>query len=533
MPPGTRTWHARWPFALLLALLAAACSGAKPRAEPARPSSAAPPPAPVATLPWAFPPGARVDVRVDASKTIAHVTPLHFGNNLSWWANRKWFFSGDVVDKARQAGIRSWRWPGGSSADNYHWDGRYRDHTADHEGRPTAAMFGASTLKSADFVDFCRKIGSSGVVTVNYGAARYWDVGRAADLAARWVRFFNVDQRLGIKHWEIGNEVYGKWEEGNEIAGKPRLTGGAYGKDMRVIARAMKDVDPAILVGAPAVAFDAGDESLGQRFWMRDLLPEIGDVADFLVLHLYPVGAEDARKAKNEEILTSVSQVADQKHGVDAMVAKYARRASPWPVFMTEFNVSSVAIAQTIALVNGLFTAEVLGEAICAGYMGASFWDWNNGFDRALGGDHGTVAIGDPGLADGTPRPAYYAFALYARAFGDTMVASSSSDAKVKVYASLRAAGETGIVVVNENAGAISAAIDLRGSGSKGVVRGFVLDGADLDAKTVRWNGREGPRGGGGPFPIDEIPPYEMRFDPGAVATVNLPPGSVAGIVVQ
>jgi hypothetical protein len=528
-----RILHGRWIPALLVALFASACGGAKPRGEPPRPPSAAP--MPLAALPWDFPSGVRVDVTVDASRTIAPVTPLHFGNNVSWWVNRKWFASGDIADKARQAGIRSWRWPGGSSADNYHWDGSYGDHAADHEGTPTSTMLGDWTLTNADFVELCRKTGSIGIVTANYGAARYWDVGRAADLVSRWVRYFNVDQRLGIKHWEIGNEVYGGWEEGNEVPGKPRLDGEIYGKDFRVIARAMKNVDPTILVGAPAVAFDGGDEWLGQRFWMRDLLPEIADVADFLALHLYPVGPpggpEGGRTVSNEEILRSVSEVADQKRSVDAMATRYAHRT--WPIFMTEFSISSVAVLQTIRLVSGLFTAETIGEAIRAGYVGASFWDWNNGLDRAHGGDHGTLAIGDPGVPDTTPRPSYYAFALYARAFGDTMVQSTSSDAKVKVYASRLGRGETGIVVVNEKPQPVSLRVEVSGHSLKGIARGFVLDGADLDAKTVRWNGHAGPSGGGGPFPIDAIPPYGLNFDPAAPVTINLPANCASAVVIE
>jgi hypothetical protein len=165
--------------------------------------------------------------------------------------------------------------------------------------------------------------------------------------------------------------------------------------------------------------------------------------------------------------------------------------------------------------------------------LGASFWDWNNGLDRAHGGDHGTLAIGDPDVPDGTPRPSYYAFALYVRAFGDTMVQSSSSDAKVKVYASRLGGGETGIVVVNERPSAISLRVDVSGHSLKGIARGFVLDGADLDAKTVRWNGRQGPRGGGGPSPIGDVPPYEMRFDPKVPLTINLPAVSASAIVMD
>jgi len=493
--------------------------------------------APGVTIPWSFQPGSPVQARIDTSRVLARVTVLHFGNNLNWWARPSWLVADENVDKAIQAGIRFWRWPGGSSSDNYHWDGNYGDHVVDHEGKDTLGMHGLLAAKSADYVEFCKRTKSTGIVTVNYGMARYWDVGRASDLAARWVRFFNVEHGLGIKYWEIGNETYGLWEEGNSMPNRPRLTGTAYGRDFRVIAGAMKKVDPDILVGAPAVAADGGDEWHGHRFWMRDMLPEIADAADFLVLHDYFVWPYQQggglRFVSADEIFASVSQVSEHKQAVDRMVARYTHRSAPWPLLLTEFNVVNASTPETIALVSGLFTAEVVAEAIRAGYAGANLWDWNNGFDHTLGGDHGTLALGDPDVPDGTPRPSYYALALYARAFGDTMVSSSSEDPRVKVYASQHASGESGLVVVNEKPEPISIHLRVLGRSLRGTARAWVLDGADPTAKRVRWNGHEGPSGGGGPFPLGPIPPYAARFDPRAPVIIDLPPSSASGVVLD
>src|SRR5258708_12279629 len=61
------------------------------------------------------------------------------------------------------------------------------------------------------------------------------------------------------------------------------------------------------------------------------------------------------------------------------------------------------------------------------------------------------LAAEGPSPPAATPRPTYYSYALYSRAFGDKMVAAESSDPTVKVYASRFAGGGVGLVIVNEN----------------------------------------------------------------------------------
>jgi hypothetical protein len=141
------------------------------------------------------------------------------------------------------------------------------------------------------------------------------------------------------------------------------------------------------------------------------------------------------------------------------------------------------------------------------------------------------LASFDPAVPDATPRPTYFAYALYERAFAHRMIEASSTDPRVKVYASRFAGGEPGLIVVNEISEPITLRVDLGAAGAKGTALGWVLDGADLNAKQVRWNGVTGPEGGGGPFPIDAIAPYGASFDATTPAVLNLPAHCAAGIV--
>jgi hypothetical protein len=201
-------------------------------------------------------------------------------------------------------------------------------------------------------------------------------------------------------------------------------------------------------------------------------------------------------------------------------------------VALTEFNLMNADPPETIELVNAVFTAEVLGESLKSGYVAANSWDWKNGFVEKEGGDMALLASKDPNVPDATPRPTYYTYALFARAFGDRMVACESSDASVKIYASRFAGGELGLVIVNEAEQGRTLAFDLKGFAPKGKWTGWVLAGKDLNAKQVSWNGEVGPAGGGGPFPLDTIPPYVGVFKPGTPLQLSVQPNSVTGIIL-
>ncbi|HEY5038264.1 MAG TPA: hypothetical protein VIJ93_04245, partial [bacterium] len=214
---------------------------------------------------WKFPYGPKVNVKVDATQVLHAVNPYQFGNNIACWAGKKWVTDPDRVELAKQVGIKFWRWPGGSTSDLFHWDGKY-DRPPKGQDNP-ANNNAAWAISSDDFIDFCRKTGSEAIVTVNYGAARYADVQYAADMAARWVKYFNFDKKFKVRYWEIGNEMYGPWEEGNTLSGKPQLTGDVYGKDLKVIAEAMRKVDPDIFIGAVAFEKDGEAEYVGHHYW--------------------------------------------------------------------------------------------------------------------------------------------------------------------------------------------------------------------------------------------------------------------------
>ena len=71
-------------------------------------------------------------------------------------------------------------------------------------------------MPTSAYYDLLSKTNSTGIITVNYGYARYGTgtdpVRTAAKYAADWVRYSNKTRQYAFKYWEIGNENYGTWE---------------------------------------------------------------------------------------------------------------------------------------------------------------------------------------------------------------------------------------------------------------------------------------------------------------------------------
>ena len=488
---------------------------------------------------WGLKGGAAVSVSIDAGKVIAPITPYHLGNNLSWWMGKAWALDQDRLDKATQAGIRFWRFPGGSASDEYAWDGLYGKYPKSDNGEARGHMNLPRNANTDDFIKVCRLTQADPILIANYGMARYGSLDDALQLAKSWLLYTNIENKFKVRHWEIGNEVYGNWEVGHVVKGKPELTGKDYGRDFRAYADALKSVDPSVYVGAVAINEDNGEEWTGYKWWMRDMLPEAADKADYLIWHNYfawpfESDGKTPKKISNAEIFKNSAQIGEGVDKINAMVAKYSKRQAPLPIALTEYNILNGNMPQTLQLINALFTAEVVGEAIKHGIVAANYWDWKNGYDPANGGgDHAMLSVGEPGVPDSTPRPTYYSFALMSRALGERMVQAESGDAQVKVYASVFLGNELGLVVVNEKEEAVSLELSLGAFGGSGKASLYTVTGEGLNGKAVLYNGQAGPGHVGGPFPIDPIAPYAISYPPKKPLKISLPATSLSGLILH
>jgi alpha-N-arabinofuranosidase len=164
----------------------------------------------------------------------------------------------DVIRFLRQSRLPILRWPGGNFASTYHW----RDGVGPVEKRPTLPNYAWGQQENNffgtdEFMAFCRAVECEPMICINAG-------GGTVSEAARWLEYCNggVDTTMGrlraenghpepynVKHWEIGNELWGRWQD-------HWTTAEGYVDRYRQFVKAMLKVDPGIKIyacGAPVM----------------------------------------------------------------------------------------------------------------------------------------------------------------------------------------------------------------------------------------------------------------------------------------
>ncbi len=164
----------------------------------------------------------------------------------------------DVIQRLRESRLPILRWPGGNFVSSYHW----RDGVGSIDERPTLPNYawgGVETnlFGTDEFMAFCRAVGCEPMICVNAGSG-------TPEEAARWIEYCNgsADTPMGklrvahghsdpygVKHWEIGNELWGRWQY-------HWTTATGYVDRLGQFSVAMRDADPSIqlyVCGAPVM----------------------------------------------------------------------------------------------------------------------------------------------------------------------------------------------------------------------------------------------------------------------------------------
>ena len=408
-----------------------------------------------------------LDVVVNFSKRITKVSKYVTGNNANcftgWMQN-----DAALMKNMNNLKMGVMRIPGGSLSDVYFWNrkGVYENYAIKSYDPPLLDIpstispwigkrvqdYESWSMGVDQYYQMMQMTESTGMVTVNYGYARYGTgsnpVAQAAHLAADWVRYDNGKS----KFWEIGNEVSGSWEAGYEIDqslnkdGQPkRITGDLYGRHALVFIDSMKAA--AKQIGKEINIGVVCDQEINTAMptWNKDLFARVGGKIDFCIIHSYftPYQANSTP----DVILNSPPKVANYKSYVQAELA--IQNKPVVPVLLTEWNIFAQGSKQMVSFVAGMHATLMLGELITNKYEAAVRWDLANGYDN--GNDHGLFSYGDePGVAKYAPRPAFYYLYFFQKYFGDTMVETTSSHSNVVAYASQYTSGEAGIVLVNK-----------------------------------------------------------------------------------
>jgi len=411
-------------------------------------------------------------VTVDAANVITEIPLTIFGQNANNWMSQM-YNEPVFLNHLSNLNPHVLRWPAGSGSDCYFWnsdlnqppadapvnlrnaDGTYQTASSQYTYGKTANSWQATT---DNYYSVLQQTNSIGLITVNYGYARYGTsdnpVATAAHLAADWVRYDNGR----TKYWEVGNENYGDWEWGYRIDpttnkdGQPEyLTGQLYGQHFKEFADSMrvaaKETGKTIYIGA--VMHESDPQSYDTnttKTWNSGMIPEAGNVPDFYIGHNYitPYGQNSSASVIFNSALTVPQQM------MAYMTSQITGNGGTIkPVILSEWNMWAQDSMQMVSNVSGTYAVIVQCEALKNKFGLTARWDLYNGWSN--GNDHGLFSAGDePGVNRWSPRPSFYYMYFFQKCFGDRLVnASVSGSSTVKAYASTYTSGQSGIALLN------------------------------------------------------------------------------------
>ena len=345
-----------------------------------------------------------------------------------------------------------------------------------------------------------------GLITVNYGYARYGTsdnpVAKAAHLAADWVRY----DKGRTKFWEIGNENGGPWEYGWMIDtalnkdGQPQIiTGELYGKHFKVFVDSMKsaagEIGATIYIGGQVVIDGPSSWNFVDRNWNEGFFKEVGNAADFFVIHNYFGSSYTVKSLLN-------IAVSEPKRNMDYLKQDFIKYdINPKPIALTEYNIGlGATVKQGTSYINGMQAVILINEMIKNNFGLAARW-------LLISGEATMFYGGSDANYLNHPHADFYYLTYLQKFMGDQAITATSTNADILCYASKYSSGETSMIIVNTgiNNKVITISSDSIGVGEKYYLYSFTGGTEDDFSPDVFING-EGPG-------INHWGPYDKLFD--------------------
>ena len=492
---------------------------------------------------------------INVNKVLVKVPAYVYGNNSNLWM-------GQIVTQSSLMGYLKdlapgiIRAPAGSVSDVYFWN----DTTAAPADAPATLLDGSGnaaasgywyggntaswTLALSNYYSLLAQTSSTGIITVNYGYARYGTsanpVAAAAHLAADWVRYDNGR----TKFWEIGNESYGSWEAGYMIDvsknkdGQPALiTGALYGQHVKVFVDSMRaaaqQVGATIYIGATLYDKAASTYDYASiQTWNQGVLTQAGDTPDFYIVHDY-FTAYAANSSVADILGTSATVPASVMNYVKQQVS--AAGVTMKPVALTEWNIQATGSKQNVSYIAGVHAAKTLGAIIKNQFGEASRWDLANGWSG--GDDQGLFNSGDePSAPLWNPRPAFYYLYYFRQFFGDRMVTDTlrGINSDITSYSSTFSSGQAGTILINSGTLSHIVSVDFQHYPAGSHYYWYVLTGGTDNAPfsgQVYVNGTGPSTATGGPLNYSQLKAWSAPLT--GTIKVTVPPLSVVYLVAD
>lgn len=418
---------------------------------------------------------ALADIVVDRDgEPRREIAPELLGTNVPAWLGPERFSSPEFLEAARASGATLIRMPGGSWSNSYRWaacelggggacgfDGAARpsDFASLLVATELPGMWTVSVNETAEGAAALVAFFNGDVDDVRpIGVDRFGvDWGTVADWAERRVAGGN-EAPLGVRWWEIGNEVYGGrpdsggaacapfgWENSWTCEGDEYVLGDDDHDGYLALRAAMREIDPTIQVGVVGVE-DAG--SWGE--WGREVVEAADGEIDFYIVHAYGFDGSphpDAAVERPGELWpTLIENVRDLVGDIPIAVTEYN---------LVTFEAGDVERTMTTA-VNALYLAGTIGELALGGVRVANQWNLANGV-AATGTDYGLIH------ADTfEPAPQFHALEAWSRA-ASTIVPVTVEAPDLRAYATVDPGGRVVVIVLHTSGGTTAATMIVDG----------------------------------------------------------------------
>jgi alpha-L-arabinofuranosidase len=446
------------------------------------------------------------------------------GTNIPAWLHsedRPLFDDSTFQARTIASGVSVLRMPGGSWGNFYDWLGCETDND---QRASTDGCYWPWAARPSDFAKLLRETGQSGMWIVSMQGT--------SKEAAALVAFFNGEvsdtrpigidvngrdwltvghwaqlrsdhgspEPLGVRLWEIGNEIYGAkpatggpdcapfgWEEVWTCDGDEYVHGDGQHEGYLAFREEMRKVDPDIMVGAVGVP-----KQSDWNDWGNKVIAGAGDVMDFYSIHYYAYSSDTSDYT---DVLAQPQSI--WKPMMDDVRSAFERH-SPGrqvPVAITEYNLFAFRELDSHQLmakaVNALYMADTLGQLAQNGFGMANQYDLANGDDGS-----GTADV--YGMLHGNTlerAPQYYAFSLWARFGSQLLPVRSRFDAAhtLSVYAGRSEDGTISVMAINKSDAPLDVTIQIDGPGTFASGSADQILASALDANSVTFNGVAAP----------------------------------------
>lgn len=373
------------------------------------------------------------------------ISPLFFGmNSLYWIDDDKSRNNPYLLSELKSLNISVIRFPGGEVGDNYNWT----TNTLNDDNYFPFSKNVSDPLARMDFDEFIvwkEEIGAKADIVVNLEQGFIdGDINKAANLAAEWVKYANIDKQYNIKYWEIGNESY-------HLTTRYATTSLEYAKALKLFSQKMKAVDPSIKIGAigpynprdiPLVDILSPSElkdfrsrktakaktafkkrykhtfvkNLNLSSWWDTVLKYAGNSFDFAVIHRYT--------PKRKINLDMKKQIKVKKQVIQLRNFLQKKLHREIPIAITEYNVAGKS--QLKGIYYSLTMAEMIGNYLESGAFMTNYWPVRKKDNRTL-----------IGVNDFSEKPVYEVFKAISNNLGDKIVPLKVNGKGVYAFSSI------------------------------------------------------------------------------------------------